>query len=111
VVARGTRPVAEWRSALTRISAEHEGGYRDGAMRKEDLWRVVEDAGAPEDARVGAAIALRAEEGAGARLRVAADAAASPKLRVALETAADPAVEESQLDEALEAVTAASAAK
>lgn len=61
---------------------------------------------APRKARAGAAVALRAEEGANARLRVAADAVASPKLRVALEAAADLAVEEDALDEALGAVAA-----
>lgn len=71
--------------------------------RGEDLWRVVEDTTAPEDARAGAAIALRNEAGAHPRLRVAAEAVASPRLRVALERAADPEAEEAALDEALEA--------
>lgn len=103
-VARGEREIAEWRAELTRLhDPETRGGYRVPGARGEDLWRVVEDTTAPEDARAGAAIALRNEAGAHPRLRVAAEAVASPRLRVALERAADPEAEEAALDEALEA--------
>jgi hypothetical protein len=56
-------------------------------LREEDLWRVVEDPRASEDARAAAALLLRKSLDAPgkARVRVAAEATASPKLRVALE--------------------------
>ncbi|MBX3231870.1 MAG: hypothetical protein KF837_31385 [Labilithrix sp.] len=103
-VGRGRRAIGEWRADLARLR-DADGGYRDAAARSEDLWRVVEDAGAPEDARAGAAVALRTEEGAAERLRVAADTAASPRLRVALERAADPETDDTILDAALEATS------
>lgn len=103
-VGRGAREIAEWRAALERLHSAEATGYRERVARGEDLWRVVEDAGAPEDARAGAAVALRKEEGAPERLRIAADAVASPRLRVALEKASDLDVEEEALDEALEAL-------
>ena len=96
---RNARPLASWREALGRLRGNE--GYREMGMSDESLWRIVEDAGAPEDARAGAAIALRDARDAAPRLRVAAQAVASPHLRVALEAAADPAVEEAALDEAL----------
>jgi hypothetical protein len=99
-VARGDRDVAAWRDALARI---HEQGYRETAAREEDLWRVVEDTSAPEDARAGAAVALRRGDGAAPRLRIAAEAVASPRLRIALEKAADPEAEDEALDDSLTA--------
>jgi len=92
------------RAELARLLEPEGGGsYRDPAARGDDLWRVVEDTSAPEDARAGAAVALRNEDGAHPRLRIAAEAVASPKLRVALEKASDPAADDEALDEALEA--------
>jgi hypothetical protein len=86
-----------WLGDLKKLR-EGEGGYRAAAVREEDLWRVVEDPGAPEEARAAAAVLLRGTDGAKPRLRVAADAVASPRLRVALE-----AEEEEQAEEALKA--------
>ena len=89
LVARGARSVTAWKRALEAI-AQGDGGYRQAALRDEDLWRLVEDPRATEDARAGAAFLLRKSldaEGK-ARVRVAADATASPKLRVALDAAA-----------------------
>ncbi|MBX3232821.1 MAG: hypothetical protein KIT84_43885 [Labilithrix sp.] len=88
LVARGERTPEEWRKALAALSSD-EVGYRRASVRAEDLWRVVEDPRAAEDARAGAALLLRKgldEEGK-TRVRVAAEATASPKLRVALEAA------------------------
>jgi hypothetical protein len=87
----------EWLEYLKKLRAG-EGGYRAAAVRDDDLWRVVEDPGAPEEARAAAAVLLRQTDGAKPRLRIAADAVASPRLRVALE-----AEEEEQAEEALEA--------
>ncbi len=89
LVGKGTRTRGEWLDALGKLR-EAEGGYRDTVVRDEDLWSVVEDPSAPEDARAGAAMLLRRsldEEGK-ARVRVAASAAASPRLRVALDATA-----------------------
>jgi hypothetical protein len=88
LVRRGSRSPRDWLGALKAL--RQEGGYRHGAVRDEDLWRVLEDPAAPEDARAGAAAALRStlDEGARARVRIAAEATASPKLRVALDAVA-----------------------
>ena len=86
-----------WLSELKKLR-EGEGGYRNVALREEDLWRVVEDPGAPEEARAAAAVLVRNADGAKPRLRIAADAVASPRLRVALE-----AEEETEAEEALKA--------
>jgi hypothetical protein len=86
IVARGTRSLEEWKRALATLEAA-DAGYRQAALREEDLWRVVEDPRASEDARAAAALLLRKglDEPGKARVRVAAEATASPKLRVALE--------------------------
>jgi hypothetical protein len=92
LVAKGTRTRDEWLSALAKLR-DAQAGYRDAAVRDEDLWRLVEDPSAPADARGGAAMLLRRsldDEGK-ARVRVAAEATASPKLRVALDAAASDA--------------------
>ncbi|HEY8076113.1 MAG TPA: PH domain-containing protein [Labilithrix sp.] len=97
-LARGERDVASWREELARI-ATAEAGFRERALGREDFERVLADASAPADQRVGAAIALRVAdpEGAAARVRVAADATADEELRAALLDQAD--------DEALDRVT------
>ena len=94
LVGRGTRSREEWRAALAKLRAA-EGGYREAVVRDDDLWRVVEDPSAPEDARGGAAMLLRRslDDAGKARVRVAAEATASPKLRVALDAAAGEADE------------------
>lgn len=102
LVGRGTRSREEWRAALAKLRAT-EGGYREAVVRDDDLWRVVEDPSAPEDARGGAAMLLRRslDDAGKARVRVAAEATASPKLRVALDAAAGEADEpfDAALDE------------
>lgn len=88
LVGRGSRSRSEWIEAIGKL---REGsGYRTAVVRDEDLWSVVEDPAAPEDARAGAAIALRTslDEAGKERVRVAAEATASPKLRIALDAAA-----------------------
>ena len=88
LVGRGQRSHEEWRRALESLT-HVDRGYRQVALRDEDLWRVVEDPRATADARAGAAVLLRRsldEEGR-ARVRIAAEATASPQLRVALDAA------------------------
>lgn len=102
LVARGTRSLEEWKKALAGLESG-DAGYRQAALREEDLWRVVEDPRASEDARAAAALLLRKglDERGKARVRVAAEATASPKLRVALEAqvAGDDDAALSALDE------------
>ena len=95
LVGKGTRTRSEWLGALGKLRGA-EGGYRDAVVRDDDLWRVVEDPSAPEDARGGAALLLRRslDEAGKARVRVAAEATASPKLRVALDAAASDTADE-----------------
>jgi hypothetical protein len=92
-LAPGARDHRTWLSDLKKLR-DGEGGYRNAALREDDLWRVVEDPGAPEEARAAAAVLLRPTEGAKPRLRVAADAVASPRLRVALESEEEDVAEE-----------------
>lgn len=97
LVRRGTRTKEAWLDALKGLARRE--GYREAAVREEDLLRVVEDPAAPEDARAGAALVLRSFESDDLkeRVRVAANATASPKLRVVLDAAAkadDAAIEE-----------------
>jgi len=102
MVAKGTRSRGDWLAALDKLR-ERQGGYRDAVVRDEDLWRLIEDPSAPEDARGAAALLLRGslDDAGRARVRVASDATASPKLRVALDAAAG-AGEDETLRAALE---------
>jgi hypothetical protein len=98
-VRQGDRPIGAWKESLERLAVTD---YRMAGPRDEDLWRVVEDAAAPEDARAAAAVVLSKHEEARPRIRSAAEAVASPQLRVALETAAD----DGEVDEVLETIAA-----
>lgn len=93
IVARGGRDASTW---LDHLRGMRDGRYRERAYETDDLWAIVEDPAAPEDARAAAAALLRASlDGAGReRIRVASAAAASPRLRVALETTADAETDE-----------------
>ncbi len=95
MVAKGTRSRGDWLASLDKLR-DRAGGYRDAVVRDEDLWRVIEDPSAPEDARGAAALLLRGslDDAGRARVRVAAEATASPKLRVALDAAGGAATEE-----------------
>jgi hypothetical protein len=101
--ARSGRETAQWvRDVVS--AADVNASYRTPAVPPDELWRIVEDAGAPATARAGAAVALRGgldEEGR-VRLRATADACAAPRLRVALETVASGDDDEEELCGALE---------
>jgi hypothetical protein len=90
LVGRQGRTRNEWLEALHRLKND-EGTYREIAVREDDLWRLLEDPAAPEDARAGAALVLRRslDDSGKARIRVAARTTASPRLRVALEDTAE----------------------
>jgi hypothetical protein len=95
LVGRGSRTGSDWIDELGKLR-EGEGGYRSAVVRDDDLWSVVEDPTAAEDARAGAAMALRKslDQAGKTRVRVAAEATASPKLRVALDAVAEESDEE-----------------
>ncbi|MCL2725689.1 MAG: hypothetical protein FWD69_14765 [Polyangiaceae bacterium] len=103
LVGRGTQTKSQWLSALAKLRDTTEG-YREMAVREEDLWQLVEDPSAPEDVRAGAAMVLRRtlDENGKTRLCAAANATVSPKLRVALDVAADS---DEKMTEALRAIT------
>lgn len=84
LLSRGDRSAKEW---LDHLRALRDADYRTRAIREEDLWRIVEDPAAPEDARAGAAALLRSslDDDGRARIRVASETTASPRLRVALD--------------------------
>jgi hypothetical protein len=102
LLARGGRSVAEWRTALAGLSGR-EVGFRDVAVGTDDLARVLDDASAAPELRVGAALALRdGDPAAAARIRIAADTTAEEGLREAL---AAIAADEPAPDSALERVS------
>lgn len=85
---RADRKKDEWLAALRQLR-DGDTAYRVAAVRDDDLWRVVEDPAAPEDARAAAAFILHRggeRDDATVRLRVVAQAVAAPRLRVALES-------------------------
>lgn len=99
-LARGDRSVSEWRKDVARVAVA-EPGFREHALAREDFERVLGDASAPVDQRVGAALALRVvdPEGGASRIRIAAEGSADERLREALSAAAEPHVDDLALDE------------
>jgi hypothetical protein len=106
VLARGGRPVPDWRRALESVLSTT--GYRSAGHDVEEVMRIVEDATAPLEQRVAAALAARAHGGETVqkRIRVAAEACVEPRVRVALEHASA-----GELDDAALAEIDASAAR
>jgi hypothetical protein len=99
-LARGDRSMADWRHALGQL-ARGGGSYRAETMAPDVLERVVADAAAPLDRRVGAALALReVDPTAITRFRLAAEGSAEPRVRFALEAAAAEYLDEVVLDSA-----------
>jgi hypothetical protein len=95
---RGDRDVKDWVASLR----TNQGGYRIAAMDDDELFAIVTDPRAAQEARVGAAIALAAKSDHAPRLRVAADDIADPVVRrVALAALDDDAELEAELDAAL----------
>ncbi len=111
-LARGGRPVAEWRRALESLVTAT--GYRSAGRDVEGVMRIVEDVTAPLEQRVAAALAARPHGGdeAKKRIRIAAEACVEPRVRVALEKASagdlgDEALEEIGTSEAVAAASGA----
>ena len=100
---RQRRSLPEWRKALRALLAIEGSGYRGAALGSDQLAEVVEDAGAPAERRVAAAIALsgKGDPEARRRVRVAVEACADQDLRAALEHAAEGEIEEAELHRAM----------
>jgi len=96
----------EWLARL-RALTDRVQSFRVEAPSREELFGILEDPLADEEARVAAAVVVSAERNDEAlhRLRVARDATASPRLRVALDAAIEhPSDSEEALIDALEGV-------
>ncbi len=98
---RAGRTVTAWRTDIERLALAPPG-FRDHALGVDDFDRVLGDAAAPPDQRIGAALALRAIDPAAAapRIRIAADTSADDALREALASAAEGDIDESLVDRA-----------
>ena len=96
---RRGRPLAAWREELGKLLSSQGGDYRS-TVTAEDLGAVIEDAAAPAERRIGAAVALaaRAQGEARRRVRIAAQACADEDLRRALEAAAEGEIEDELLE-------------
>lgn len=99
--ARGELAFAEWVQRMKGLLGR-DTAFRAAPVVVDDAVRVLEDAEADPDARVGAAVALSqlAEPALAARVRVVAESCVSPKLRVALEDAARDALDEEVVEAA-----------
>jgi hypothetical protein len=102
---RGHRSAAEWLASLRAVGLG-AGDYRSRVVPVEELQRLLADATAATDVRVGAAVALRiVQGGAGAEgIRIAAESTAAPSLRDALREIADE-TDEKRLAEHLDHIT------
>jgi hypothetical protein len=99
-IAREGRSVGEWRTHIARV-VEGEG-YRVPDARA-SLPEALSAPGATIEARVSAALALRASGGADAmtRIRVAASQCLDRSAREALDAVAEEEIDEAALDRAL----------
>jgi hypothetical protein len=100
---RGRRSLPAWRDALRALPAVEGAGYRGAALASDQLAEVVEDAGAPTERRIAAALALSGNGDAEARqrVRIAVEACADDDLRAALAQAAEGEIEEPKLARAM----------
>jgi len=100
-LARSGRSAAEWKGDVRRLALAPPT-FRNQALGLDDYERVLTDAAAAPDQRVGAALAVRAIDPADgpARIRVAAGASADDALREALEAAAEGEIDDALLERA-----------
>jgi hypothetical protein len=98
-ISRNGRSVSEWRRAQESLVAKT--GYRTAGHGVEEMMQIVEDATAPVEQRVAAALAARPNGGEAVqkRIRVAAEACVEPRLRIALESASAGEIEDEMLEE------------
>jgi hypothetical protein len=96
---RRGRTLEAWRDDLAGLLGESED-YRKRGLSEADLGAVIEDAGAPVERRVAAAVALgaRRRDEARRRVRIATQAAVDEDLRLALERAAEGEIEAAALE-------------
>lgn len=98
---RRGRTVSAWREALARIT-HRSGDYRSSVLESADLAHVIEDASAPPERRIGAALALASLPGdpeLKQRVRVAAQASANAPVRIALEKALSGRLDDGDLED------------
>ncbi len=102
LLARGGRPLADWRAAVGKLT-ERAGGYRAAGLSADDLAAIVQNPASSSEHRMGAALALASIKTAAQKdhLRIAADACASEPMRIALGKLADGEVDEDSVEEAL----------
>ncbi|WP_437649829.1 hypothetical protein [Sorangium sp. So ce362] len=93
---RGRDPAA-WREDLRKMLTA--GDYRATGLTPEDVLHTLDDASAPPDRRIGAALLLRVTgyPEAQSLIRVAAESTADDELRAALERAAEDELDEASL--------------
>ena len=104
---RGSRPIPEWREAL---SLAHANTYREHHLDTDQLVNVFENPRVPLGQRLGAALALagRPDEAAPepkhkSRVSAAIASSANPKVRIALERAAEGKLDDADYERAVEA--------
>jgi len=100
-LARAGRTADAWRADVQRLALAPKA-FRDQALGIDDYERVLVDAAATPDRRVGAALAVRAldPDRGPTTIRVAASASADDALRAALEAAAEGEIDDALLDRA-----------
>jgi hypothetical protein len=102
---RAGRELSEWAQGV-RALLEQGGGYRERALDRETLLRVVDDPGGTVEHRIGAAIALApdATNSESQQMREAAEACAHLGLRTVLAQASRRTTDEREVERALEQV-------
>ncbi|WP_437672082.1 hypothetical protein [Sorangium sp. So ce131] len=95
------RDVAAWREDLRKLLGA--GDYRAAGLTPEDALGTLDDANAPPERRIGAALLLRIADHPEAQehIRVAAEATVDDGLRAALELAAEEEIDDASLARAL----------
>jgi hypothetical protein len=103
---RHGKSFARWRVELASLTKQDADYRRSAGLARDDLERILEDASAPVEHRVGAAVALTAagDGDVRRRVRIAAAACADQSLRAALEAAAEQELDEDKLERALRRV-------
>jgi hypothetical protein len=98
---RGERDGATWRQALRGIF-EQDRGYRQAQLNSKQVTAILVDPTAPNDRRIGAALALAqtADPEVKGQIQWAAQTTANRKIRVALESIAQGALDHVSIDEA-----------
>jgi hypothetical protein len=99
---RHGRSLAAWRKQLRKLVIDARD-YRHPSLSADDIAAVLDNAEAPIEQRIGAALALSAGADAEARprIRVAAEACANEKVRVALASLVDGEGDDQAIEEAL----------